>query len=131
MADKKKILFVCIENSNRSQMAEAFAKMLGGDAVESYSAGSKPSGVVNPKAIEYMKEVGYDLSTHPSKSLDAIPKIEYDAVITMGCGDACPFVVGRIREDWGLPDPKLMQPQDFRRVRDLIGEKVKNLLGRL
>ena len=131
MPDKKKILFVCIENSNRSQMAEAFAKMLGGDAVESYSAGSKPSGVVNPKAIEYMKEVGYDLSTHPSKSLDEVPQIKYDAVITMGCGDACPFVECRMREDWGLPDPKLMQPQDFRRVRDLIGEKVKNLLTRL
>lgn len=132
MSDKKKtVLFVCIENSNRSQMAEAYAKMLGGDSVESFSAGSKPSGVVNPKAIEYMKEVGYDLSTHPSKSLDEIPKIEYDAVITMGCGDACPYVVGRIREDWGLPDPKLMAPQDFRRVRDLIGEKVKILLARL
>ncbi len=131
MTHKKQILFVCIENSNRSQMAEAFAKMLGGDSVESFSAGSKPSGVVNPKAIEFMKESGYDLSTHISKSLDEVPKIEYDAVITMGCGDACPFVVGRIREDWGLPDPKLMQPQDFRRVRDLIGEKVKNLLTRL
>ena len=131
MLDKKKtVLFVYIENSNRSQMAEAFAKMLGGDSVESFSAGSKPSGVVNPKAIEYMKEVGYDLSTHPSKSLDEIPKIEYDAVITMGCGDACPYVVGRIREDWGLPDPKLMAPQDFRRVRDLIGEKVRDLLAR-
>ena len=131
MADKKKVLFVCIENSNRSQMAEAFAKMLGGDAVESYSAGSNPSGIVNPKAIEFMKEVGYDLARHDSKSLEEIPKIEYDAVITMGCGDACPFVVGRIREDWGLPDPKLMPPQDFRRVRDLIGEKVKDLLKRL
>ena len=131
MADKKNILFVCVENSNRSQMAEAFAKMLAGDSVESFSAGSKPSGSVNPKAVDFMREVGYDLSLHSSKSLDEIPKIEYDAVITMGCGDACPFVVGRIREDWGLPDPKLMQPQDFRRVRDLIGEKVKNLLSRL
>ena len=105
--------------------------MEGGDAVESYSAGSKPSGTVNPKAVEFMKEVGYDLSTHGSKSLDEIPKIEYDAVITMGCGDSCPFVVGRIREDWGLPDPKLMPPEDFRKVRDLIGQKVRDLLRRL
>src|ERR1700748_1484231 len=99
--DKKKVLFVCIENSNRSQIADAYVKMTSSDAVESYSAGSKPSGVVNPKAIEFMKEIGYDLSTHQSKSLDQIPKVEYDAVITMGCGDAWPFVVGRIRQDWG------------------------------
>jgi len=129
--DKKKVLFVCIENSNRSQIAEAFAKIVGGDAVESFSAGSKPSGVVNAKAIEFMKEIGYDLSKHGSKSLDEIPKVEYDAVITMGCGDSCPFVVGRIREDWGLPDPKLMPPEDYRKVRDLIGQKVKDLLKRL
>ena len=129
--DKKKVLFVCIENSNRSQMAEAFAKMLGGDAVESFSAGSNPSGVVNPKAIAAMKELGYDLLRHPSKSLDEIPNVNYDAVITMGCGDACPFVVGRIREDWALPDPKHLPPEEFRKVRDLIGEKVKDLLARL
>ncbi len=128
---KKKVLFVCIENSNRSQMAEAFAKMLGGNAVESFSAGSKPSGVVNPKAIAAMKELGYDLSLHPSKSLDEIPNANYDAVITMGCGDACPFVVGRIREDWALPDPKHLPPEEFRKVRDLIGEKVRDLLQRL
>ncbi|HAO98953.1 MAG TPA: arsenate reductase ArsC [Fibrobacteres bacterium] len=131
MREKKTVLFVCIENSNRSQMAEAFAKMLGKNTVDSFSAGSQPSGKVNPKAIEYMKELGYDLSGHASKSLDDIPKIEYDAVITMGCGDACPFVTGRIREDWGLPDPKLMAPIDFRRVRDLIGQKVKELMERL
>ncbi len=131
MPEKKKILFVCIENSNRSQIAEAFAKMLGGGAVESYSAGSQPSGIVNPKAVEFMKEVGYDLSTHRSKGLDEIPAMEYDAVVTMGCGDSCPYVLAGFREDWGMPDPKLLAPEDFRKVRDLIGKKVKDLLARL
>ncbi len=129
--DKKKLLFVCIENSNRSQMADAFARRLGGDSVESYSAGSKPSGVVNPKAVAAMQEIGYDLSAHRSKSLDEIPDIDYDAVITMGCGDACPFIIGRIHEDWALPDPKHLPPEEFRHVRDLIGEKVKDLLTRI
>jgi protein-tyrosine-phosphatase len=131
VAEKRKVLFVCVENSNRSQMAEAFAHMLGGAAVESFSAGSKPSGAVNPRALAAMGELGYDLSRHRSKSLAEVPQDGYDAVITMGCGDACPFIQARLREDWGLPDPKLMVPEEFRKVRDLIGEKVKELLGRL
>jgi protein-tyrosine-phosphatase len=131
MPDKKKILFVCVENSNRSQMAEAFAKLWGGDRVESYSAGSHPSGTIHLKAIESMREMGYDLTRHGSKSLDEIPKVHYDAVITMGCGDACPFVTGRFHEDWGIPDPKPLPPEEFRKVRDLIGKKVKDLLERL
>lgn len=86
-----KLLFVCIENSNRSQMSQAFAKIYGGANVQAYSAGSKPSGMVNPKAIAAMKELGYDLSTHDSKSLDEVKAFApFDAVITMGCGDACP-----------------------------------------
>ena len=124
----KQLLFVCIENSNRSQMAEAFARIHGGAGVESHSSGSKPSGIVNPKAIAAMAEIGYDLSRHASKSLDQIPDIEYDAVVTMGCGDACPFVRARRREDWQIPDPRQMPPEEFRKVRDLIGEKVKGLL---
>ena len=86
----KRLLFVCVETSRRSQIGEAFARIHGGDDVESYSAGSRPSGVVNPKAIETMKEIGYDLSTHGSKSLDDIPQVAYDFVATMGCGDECP-----------------------------------------
>lgn len=89
-APVKRVLFVCVENANRSQMAEAFARMLGGAAVEAYSAGSRPSGVINPKAIAAMAELGYDLAVHDSKSLDALPDIEFDFVATMGCGDACP-----------------------------------------
>jgi protein-tyrosine-phosphatase len=128
---KKRVVFVCVENSNRSQIAEAFARMHGGDAVEVYSSGSKPSGRVNPRAIEYMKERGYDLSRHTSKPLDQLPPVEFDAAVTMGCGDECPMVKARLREDWGIPDPKELPPEQFREVRDLIERKVKELLERL
>ena len=125
----RRFLFVCIENSNRSQMAEAFARMYGGDAVEAYSAGSKPSGQVNPRAIESMREIGYDLTKHVSKSLSDIPDVEYDLVATMGCGDECPFVRARRHEDWDIPDPRNMPPDEFREVRDRIGAKVRAALG--
>lgn len=128
---KKRVLFVCIENSNRSQMAEAFARMHGGDLVEAYSSGSKPSGRVNPRAIEFMREVGYDLAAHASKPLTEIPAVEFDAAITMGCGDECPMVRAKLRDDWGIPDPKELPPEEFREVRDLIERKVKELLARL
>ncbi len=127
---KKRILFVCVENSNRSQMAEAFARIQGGDAVEALSAGSKPSGVINPKAIRFMAELGYDLATHASKSLDRIDG-EFDAVVTMGCGDNCPWVPARRREDWALPDPKHMDDDGYRAVRDEISARVKTLLSTL
>jgi len=124
----KRLLFVCVENSNRSQMAEAFARMLGGSKVEAYSAGSRPSGKINPKAILAMQEVGYDLSNHPSKSLTQIPNVEYDFVATMGCGDACPFISAKRRDDWSIPDPRDMSPEEFRNVRDLIESKVRQVL---
>ena len=129
---KKKLLFVCIENSNRSQMSQAFAKILGGEEVEAYSAGSKPSGVVNPKAIAAMKELDYDLSTHDSKSLDEVKEFApFDAVVTMGCGDACPWMPAKQFIDWEIPDPRNMNEEDFRKVRDLIKEKVALLLKSL
>ncbi|MBL0182186.1 MAG: arsenate reductase ArsC [Chitinophagaceae bacterium] len=129
---KKKILFVCIENSNRSQMSQAFAKMLGGENVEAYSAGSKPSGVVNPKAIAAMKELGYDLGKHDSKSLDEVKQFApFDAVVTMGCGDACPWMPAKQFIDWQIPDPKNMEPAQFNKVRDLIAGKVKQLINEL
>ena len=127
----KRLLFVCVENSNRSQMAEAFARLHGGDALEAYSAGSRPSGRINPKAIEAMREIGYDLSQHSSKSLHDLPRVEYDFVATMGCGDACPFVRAKRREDWSIPDPKDLPAEEFRRVRDLIESKVKDVLEKL
>ncbi len=130
-SQSQSVLFVCIENSNRSQMAEAFARIHGGERVISYSSGSRPSGIVNPKAISAMRELGYDLSLHGSKSLDPIPGIAYDAVVTMGCGDACPFIFAKRREDWQIPDPKHMDPDSFRQVRDLIESKVKTLLSEI
>ena len=128
MTEKKKVLFVCVENSCRSQIAEAFARIHGGGQVEAYSSGSRPSGVVNPKAIETMSEIGYDLSAHSSKSLDEIPDVTYDFVATMGCGDECPFIRATVREDWQIPDPKNMPPDEFRVVRDEIERRVKGML---
>jgi protein-tyrosine-phosphatase len=126
-----RVLFVCVENSNRSQMAEAFARKLGGVRVEAWSAGSKPSGQVNPKAILAMREKGCDLTRHASKSLDDLPPVDFDAAITMGCGDACPNVRAGVREDWSLPDPREMGPEEFRAVRDRIEAEVRGLLARL
>src|SRR5437868_14437690 len=125
----KRLLFVCVENSNRSQMAEAFARIHGGDAVEAYSAGSHPSGAVNAKAIAAMQDRGYDLSAHTSKSLDEIPKLEYDLVAKMGCGDACPLVRAKHRADWQIPDPKNLPAEQFKKVRDLIEQKVRDALA--
>ena len=127
----KRVLFVCVENANRSQMAEAFARMEGGDAIDAHSAGSKPSGVINPKAIHFMDELGYDLRTHTSKSLDAIVGMDFDAVVTMGCGDSCPWVPTTRREDWALPDPKRLDDDDYRVVRDDIHARVRALLKSL
>jgi arsenate reductase len=121
-----KIVFVCVENSNRSQMAEAFARMQG--VSEAFSAGSRPSGKINPKAISAMQELGYDLTNHHSKSLNDLPPIDFDVAVTMGCGDACPNLKAHRREDWNIPDPKEMSPELFREVRDLIGSKVAQLV---
>ena len=132
METKKKLLFVCIENSNRSQMSQAFATIYGGNAVEAFSAGSKPSGIINPKAIAAMKELGYDLSGHHSKSLDEAKEYApFDVVVTMGCGDACPWMPAKQFVDWQIPDPKHMNEEEFRGVRDFIETKVKDLLSTL
>lgn len=145
----KRVIFLCTENSNRSQMAEAFARLHGDGVVEAWSAGSKPSGQVNPKAIAAMAEKGYDLGRHRSKSTAEAPPGPYDWVITMGCGDEasvrvlrlrdarffpsserCPWLEGRQREDWGLPDPRDLPPAEFNRVRDEIERRVQSLLAR-
>jgi protein-tyrosine-phosphatase len=125
----KRILFVCVENSNRSQMAEAFARIHGAGKAEAFSAGSRPSGVVNPRAIEFMREVGYDLTTHASKSLDEFNGQPVDVAVTMGCGDECPLVVAARREEWQIPDPKNLPPEQYREVRGLIEARVKELLA--
>lgn len=132
MTNKKKILFVCVENSNRSQISEAFANIIGGKDVEAYSAGSNPSGKINPKATASMKELDYDLSSHHSKSLDEVKQYApFDAVITMGCGDACPWMPAKQFIDWQIPDPKEMNENDFRKIRDMIKDKVQELLDSL
>jgi len=112
-------------------MAEAFARMHGGERVEAHSAGSRPSGRVNPRAVEFMREVGYDLTTHQSKSLDQFNGQPITVAVTMGCGDACPLVRAERREEWNIPDPKDMSPEQYREVRDLIDQKVKELLATL
>lgn len=125
----KKILFVCIENSNRSQMAQAFARIYAQDKVQAFSAGSRPSGKINPKAIKAMQEWGYDLSTHTSKSLDEVQaEAPFDVVITMGCGDACPWLPARQRIDWSIADPRDMDSVQFNQVRDQIAQLVKELV---
>ncbi len=127
----KRVIFVCVENSNRSQMAQAFARIHGAGKVEAFSAGSRPSGRINPKAVEAMKEVGYDLTTHTSKGLDGFNGKEVDVAVTMGCGDECPLVLAGHRVDWQIPDPRDMTPDEFRGVRNLIEKKVKELIATL
>jgi len=131
MSTEKRILFVCIENSCRSQMAEAFAHLYGSDSIQAFSAGSRPSGKVNAQAVKAMAELGYDLNAHHSKSLRDVPGYKYDYVITMGCGDECPFIAADHHEDWQIPDPKNMPLDEFRTVRDLIGSRVKELANRI
>ena len=124
----KKILFVCIENSCRSQIAQGFARAIGERFIEAYSAGSNPSGKVNPMAVEIMREVGIDLSTHTSKGFNDLPVQSFDYVVTMGCGDVCPFVPGKKQIDWHIDDPKGKDTDFFRGVREQVRENVAQLL---
>lgn len=123
------LLFVCIENSNRSQMAEGFARWLGQGRVSAYSAGSRPSGQINPRAIQFMKERGIDLTVQRSKGLDELPSTQWDWIVTMGCGDACPWLPAMHRLDWDLPDPKGLDDAGFRAVRDRIEGLVRDLVA--
>lgn len=113
-------------------MSQAFANILGGDKIEAFSAGSKPSGIINPKAVAAMKELGYDLTKHNSKSLQEVKEYApFDVVVTMGCGDACPWMPASKFIDWQIPDPKNMKSTDFNKVRDLIKDKVQELISSL
>ncbi len=122
-----RVLFVCVENSCRSQMAEGFGRTLGAGRLSVASAGSRPSGQVNPRAVHFMREKGIDLAAHRSKSLAEVGPDALDAVVTMGCGDACPWVPARLRLDWALPDPGELDDAGFRAVRD----RIEALVGRL
>lgn len=121
----KRVLFVCVENSCRSQLAEGFARALGAGVLEPYSAGSRPSGQVDETAAQLMAETGVDIAGQASKGLDALPPGRWDLVVTMGCGDACPNLEAERREDWALPDPKRLPLAEFRRVRDDIAARVR------
>ncbi len=125
--ERVRVVFVCVENSCRSQMAEALARLRHADVLEAHSSGSRPSGVVNPKAIASLRALDYDLAQHRSKPLDALPQVEWDWAITMGCGDECPNLRARQRADWGIPDPKHLDPREFDAVRDQIAARVDEL----
>jgi len=116
-----KVLFVCVENAGRSQMAEAFARAMGLDA---YSCGSAPASKINPAAVDAMKEKGIDIAANKPKGFAGVPKA--DMVVTMGCGDACPYVTGK-RVDWRLPDPKGQSVAEVRKIRDRIEGLVRTL----
>jgi len=126
-----RVLFVCIENACRSQMAAGFARKHSANQVEVHSAGSKPADAVNPRAIAFMAERGCDISTQVPKSLSAFDSHAFDVVVTMGCGDACPWLPARVREDWALPDPKHLDDETFRAIRDEIEQRVQWLLSTL
>ena len=132
MTNKKStILFVCVHNAGRSQMAAGFMRELGGDRVEVLSAGSIPKDSINPIAIEAMKEVGIDIADQQPKILTTEAVLESDAVITMGCGDACPIYPGKRYEDWELQDPAGQNIEFVRGVRDEIKVRVEKLLAEL
>lgn len=127
---KVKVAFVCTGNSCRSQMAEGLARYYGNDVLEVYSAGTHPAAGVNPDAVAVLKEIGIDISSHRPKLLDDIP-YEIDILIKMGCGVVCPFIPNRYEDDWGLPDPVGQPVEEFRRVRDIIKEKVLELVEKV
>jgi len=131
MSDKPTILFVCVHNAGRSQMAAGYAQALGGDRVEVRSAGSEPKDQINPVAIQAMAEVGIDIAGNQPKVLTTDAVRESDAVITMGCGDACPVFPGKRYEDWDLTDPAGRGIDEVRPIRDEIGRRVQALLTEL
>lgn len=127
---KKKVAFVCVHNSCRSQMAEGWAKRLGSDVLEVYSAGTEDYPEVKPGAVQVMEEAEVDMSEHKPKLLSDIPE-EIDILITMGCNVVCPYVPCSHSEDWGLEDPSGGPIEGFRNTRDLIKEKVEALIKRV
>ena len=131
MSKKPTVLFVCVHNAGRSQMAAGFMRAIGGDRVEVLSAGSAPKNEINPVAVAAMAEVGIDIANQQPKILTTEAVIESDAVITMGCGDACPFYPGKRYEDWVLEDPAGQDINFVRKVRDEIRVKVESLLSEL
>ena len=131
MSDKKTIMFVCVHNAGRSQMAAGFMRELGGDRVEVLSAGSAPKDSINPVAVEAMAELGIDIANQKPKVLTPEAVQQSDVVITMGCGDACPYYPGKRYEDWKLDDPAGQGIDPVRVIRDEIKARVEVLLGEI
>lgn len=127
----KNLLFLCVENSCRSQMAEAFANIHGKDIIQAFSRGSNPSGIINENAILVMKKWDYDLSNHQSKSLDELPDLEFDIVISMGCDDTYPSVHAKEFLTWDILDPKDFEPDEFIEVSKQIESNVKSLINNI
>lgn len=131
MTDKPSVLFVCVHNAGRSQMAAGFLAALAGDAIEVRSAGSAPADAVNPAAVEAMAEVGVDISTQNPKILTTDAVQASDVVITMGCGDTCPIFPGKSYRDWILDDPAGKGVEAVRPIRDQIRRRVQDLIAEL
>ena len=131
VSTKKTIMFVCVHNAGRSQMAAGFMRELGGERVEVLSAGSAPKDSINPIAVEAMLELGIDIANQKPKILTPEAVQQSDVVITMGCGDACPYYPGKRYEDWKLDDPAGQGIEPVRIIRDEIKARVENLLGEI
>lgn len=132
LMDRKKVLFLCRENACRSQMAAAWAQHLAGDRIEALCAGSTPAGIVNPLMVEAMQEKGIDMAFRTTRSIDdALTESKPELIVTMGCGEECPFVPGARIEDWDLPDPAGQPIEFMRQVRDDIEQKIRGLLQNL
>jgi len=127
----RRLLFVCVENACRSQMAAAFARRDAGPGVEVYGAGSDPADRVNPRTVAFMAERDLDLSGARPASVGELPDVRFDAMISMGCGDRCPSVPADRRIEWDLPDPKDLPDDEFRAVRDDVEDRVRALVDDL
>ena len=131
LKEKIKIVFVCVENARRSQMAQGFAEAFGEGKIKVYSAGSRPSFHIDPLVVEVMKEKGIDLSARRPKSLDDLPPIDMDYLVTMGCEETCPAVSAKRMIEWEIPDLKGKGIDVVRTVRDVIENKMRELLSKI
>ena len=126
-----RILFLCVDNAGRSQMAEAFARQLAPSGIEVFSAGSRPAQQIHPAVLAAMREVGIELGDQIPKGLESLPAEQFDAVVEMGCGDACPTQGGKRMISWDIPNPKDQSLEVVRQIRNQIEEKVRDLLSKL
>ncbi len=131
MSDKPSVLFVCVHNAGRSQMAAGWLRHLAGDTVEVRSAGSEPADQINPAAVEAMREVGIDITDQAPKILEYDTVQSSDVIVTMGCGDACPYFPGKRYKDWKLEDPAGKGVESVRPIRDDIKARIEKLLADL